>query len=260
MTHLCRMTFTRCVSLFLFLGFASATSSMGRAQAGEAAPSESAVEADSGAGSASSTTALAADTEDAPSAASAERAVPESTAPAPAALTRSPSASALADAMARANADSRGAVRFVENEGRALRLYERKESEWLSVCTSPCTFAAADGPRDYALAASGALASRSRVAGQGLWLVGGDGLQAELVDRRLVRKLGAAVVGAGLLLLAFLPITPAGKSDGASIGLMVGGGGLVLSGGVMLLIRDRFRLKRCVGCYPRGRSTLDVVP
>lgn len=155
--------------------------------------------------------------------------------------------------MARANADSRGAVRFLENDGRALRLYERKGSDWLSLCTSPCSFLPAEGPRDYALAAIGGLQSKRRVAATGLWLVGGDGLQAELQDRRLVRKLGAAIVGAGLLILAFLPLTPTDKSDGASIGLMTGGSGLVLSGTIMLLMRDRLVLKRCIGCYPAGR-------
>jgi hypothetical protein len=254
MTPLLRMTFARCVSALLILGLWLPSS--GSAQAGDAALSELAVDAGPGVEPTAPSSALATDAEAAPSAPLAEpspaRALPAPSSPTPA------SDAVLADGMARSHAESRGAVRFVENEGRALRLYERKESEWLSVCTSPCKFAPAEGPRDYAVAASGGLASRSRLAGKGLWLVAGDGLQAELRDRRVVRKLGAAVVGAGLLVLAFLPLTPPGKSDGASIGLMVGAGGLVVSGTIMLLMRDRFQLQRCIGCYPRGRSTLDV--
>jgi hypothetical protein len=92
-----------------------------------------------------------------------------------------------------------------------------------------------------------------RIAAGGLWLAGGDGLQAEFHDRRIVRKVGAGVVLAGLLTL-FLPIVVGGKDDAAMVGVAVTGGALALGGAVMLLMRDRVKLIRCVGCYPAGRA------
>jgi hypothetical protein len=144
-------------------------------------------------------------------------------------------------------------VRFLESHGRQVSLLERKGGEWLSICTSPCTFPAPEEPRDYGAPAKlGPAGNRLRVAAKGLWLARGDGLQAELRDRRVVRKVGAGVVLAGLLTL-FVPILVGGASDAVMAGVTATGGAVTLGGAVMLLMKDRVKLTRCVGCYPAGR-------
>lgn len=144
-------------------------------------------------------------------------------------------------------------VRFLETHGGQVSLFERKAGKWLSVCTSPCSFPAPDGPRDFGAPAKlGPASDRLRVAAEGLWLASGDGLQAELRDRRVVRRVGAGLVVAGLLTF-FVPIIAGGKNDAVMAGVATSGAALTLGGAVMLLMKDRVKLTRCVGCYPAGR-------
>jgi hypothetical protein len=142
---------------------------------------------------------------------------------------------------------------LLETNGRQVSLFERKLGKWLSVCTSPCTFPAPEGPGDYAAPAKGPpVSKRLQVAAEGLWLAAGDGLQAEFHDRRIVRKVGAGVILAGLLMF-FLPMVVGIENDAAMASTMATGGAVTLAGAVMLLMKDRVKLSRCVGCYPAGR-------
>jgi hypothetical protein len=142
------------------------------------------------------------------------------------------------------------AVRFVENDGRHVTLFEKKGDQWLRVCTSPCYFAASEGPRDYAAPIKvGAATAGYRVAGKGIWLVDGDGLQADFQDRSRIRKAGVGVMLAGLITLAFLaPALDAKNSTAAKAAVFSTSGVLTLSGLVMLLMKDRMHLSRCIGC------------
>ncbi|HEX6240812.1 MAG TPA: hypothetical protein VFZ61_07960 [Polyangiales bacterium] len=142
------------------------------------------------------------------------------------------------------------AVRFVESEGRHVTLYERKGEQWLQVCTSPCYFTAAKGPRDYAAPIkAGPATAGYRVAGKGIWLANGDGLQADFQDRSRIRRAGVGVMVAGLVTLAFLaPALDADNRVAAKAAVLSTSGVLTVSGLIMLLMKDRMRLSRCVGC------------
>jgi hypothetical protein len=146
--------------------------------------------------------------------------------------------------------DLRDAVRFVDNDGRHVALFERKGDQWLRLCTSPCYFTAPDGPRDYAAPTKvGPATAGYRVAGKGIWLVNGDGLQADLQDRRAIRRAGAGLMLAGLVTLGFSAMAVDADDKGAALAAMLTTSGvLTLSGVIMLLMKDRVRLARCRGC------------
>jgi hypothetical protein len=146
--------------------------------------------------------------------------------------------------------DLHDAVRFVESEGRHVTLFEKKGKQWQEVCTSPCYFTASPGPRDYAAPIkAGPATSGYRVAGKGIWLVNGDGLQADFKDRSQIRKIGIGVMVAGLVTLAFLaPALDAENRTAAKATVLSTSGVLTLSGLVMLLMKDRMQLSRCAGC------------
>jgi hypothetical protein len=174
-------------------------------------------------------------------------------APAPAAV---PAKTALAAVPAAPGRDVHDAVRFVDNDGRHVTLFERKGDKWQRVCTSPCYFKAADGPRDYAAPTKVAAATTGyRVAGKGIWLANGDGLQADYQDRVKIRSAGVGVLLAGLLTLAFLaPALDAKNTTAAKAAVFTTSGVLSVSGLIMLLMKDRVQLSRCAGCNAGPRA------
>jgi hypothetical protein len=140
-------------------------------------------------------------------------------------------------------------VRFVENSGRHLTLFERNGDTWRPVCTSPCLFPAPEGPRDYGAPIQSGPTAKYRVAAKSLWLAKGDGLQAEFQERKSIRKAGLCMILGGLAMLAFIPVAAEAPNKAAGLtGLLVPSGAITITGLVMLLLKDRVRLKRCVGC------------
>jgi hypothetical protein len=140
-------------------------------------------------------------------------------------------------------------VRLIENGGRNVRLFMREGERWLPVCTSPCSFQAPGGPRDYAAPTGQGPVLALKTAAAGLWLTNGDGLQADFKDRKVVRKVGLCVLLGGLALLPFIAVAKDAKDREAALtGLLVPSGALSLSGVIMLLIKDRVGLTRCAGC------------
>jgi len=141
-----------------------------------------------------------------------------------------------------------------------VTLFERKGEQWLRVCTSPCYFKAADGPRDYAAPTKLAAATTGyRVAGKGIWLANGDGLQADFKDRKKIRSAGVGVMVAGLVTLAFLaPALDAKNTTAARAAVLTTSGVLTLSGLIMLLMKDRVQLTRCAGCNAGPRAATPV--